>query len=129
MLLYGLCVFFTNKLFKDYQYFKRKEEFLQIQNDFFAKPFASAEELNTPMNVKYRIERDVTIAGCYGKARFCRTKTWDPLFKTRQVKPIFHGIVLTSWTAASRRLCKIQLVHSAYIYISGIGSHIYRSTM
>jgi len=48
------CIYFLQtSYFKYYQYFlKEKRSFFQIQNGFFAKPFASAEELNTPMNVK-----------------------------------------------------------------------------
>lgn len=48
------CIYFlqTKAISNIINILREKKSFLQIQNGFFAKPFASAEELNTPMNVK-----------------------------------------------------------------------------
>lgn len=46
----------------------------------------------------------------------CRAKTWDPLFKRGTVKPIFHGIVLTSWATVAAA--------AASAIVQNLNSHI-----
>lgn len=79
-------------------------------------------ELNTPMDAPCGIEwnRARRYNSVALRKGLCRAKTWDPLFKRGTVKPIFHGIVLTSWATAAATTASAIVQnpnsHAMYVY-------------